>query len=102
IGSDVAGYHGRSNPDDIGATTAAALSSWKAKTANEGSTNQAPHPDPLPIGWGEGEAKVHGEIAPNIYIRWAEFSVFCGFFLNGGHGERRLWKRSQPELEIVR
>ena len=58
IGSDVAGYHGRSNPKD--------------------------------------------EIAPNIYIRWAEFSAFCGFFLNGGHGERRLWKRTQPELEIVR
>jgi alpha-D-xyloside xylohydrolase len=42
------------------------------------------------------------DIAPNVYIRWAEFSTFCGLFLNGGHGERRLWKRSWPELEIIR
>jgi len=31
IGSDVAGYHGRSNPDDTGPATAALLASWKSK-----------------------------------------------------------------------
>ncbi|MCX5771703.1 MAG: glycoside hydrolase family 31 protein [Candidatus Hydrogenedentes bacterium] len=43
-----------------------------------------------------------GEIPPQLYIRWAQFSTFCGFFLNGGHGERRLWKRTPEELEIIR
>ena len=42
------------------------------------------------------------EIPPELYIRWAQFSAFCGLFLNGGHGERALWKRSQQELEIIR
>ncbi len=41
-------------------------------------------------------------IPPRLYIRWAQFSTFCGLFLNGGHGERRLWKRSPQELEIIR
>ena len=41
-------------------------------------------------------------IPPRLYIRWAQFSTFNGLFLNGGHGERRLWKRSQEELEIIR
>jgi alpha-D-xyloside xylohydrolase len=41
-------------------------------------------------------------IPPGLYIRWAQFSAFCGLFLNGGHGERALWKRSQQELEIIR
>lgn len=41
-------------------------------------------------------------IPPRLYIRWAQFSTFCGLFLNGGHGERRLWKRSPEELEIIR
>ena len=46
----------------------------------------------------------HGnmEIQPELYIRWAQFSVFSGFFLNGGHGERRLWKRTQTELKLIR
>ncbi len=39
-------------------------------------------------------------IPPRLYIRWAQFSTFCGLFLNGGHGERRLCKRSKEELEI--
>ena len=43
-----------------------------------------------------------GIIPPRLYIRWAQFSTFCGLFMNGGHGERRLWKRSQEELEIIR
>jgi len=43
-----------------------------------------------------------GVIPPRLYIRWAQFSAFCGLFLNGGHGERALWKRSQEELEIIR
>jgi alpha-glucosidase (family GH31 glycosyl hydrolase) len=42
------------------------------------------------------------EIPPRLYIRWAQFSAFCGLFLNGGHGERALWKRTQQELEIIR
>lgn len=43
-----------------------------------------------------------GTIPPRLYIRWAQFSAFNGLFLNGGHGERRLWKRSKQELEIIR
>jgi alpha-glucosidase (family GH31 glycosyl hydrolase) len=42
------------------------------------------------------------EIPPRLYIRWTQFSTFCGLFLNGGHGERALWKRSDPELRIIR
>lgn len=41
-------------------------------------------------------------IPPRLYIRWTEFSTFCGLFLNGGHGERALWKRSPQELEVIR
>lgn len=41
-------------------------------------------------------------IPPRLYIRWAQFSTFCGLFLNGGHGERALWERSEQELEIIR
>ena len=91
VGSDIAGYHGRSNPDDIGPATAAVLSSWKAKQEAQS-----------PASTDFGTARDKDEILPNIYIRWAEFSAFCGLFLNGGHGERRLWKRTQPELEIIR
>jgi alpha-glucosidase (family GH31 glycosyl hydrolase) len=43
-----------------------------------------------------------GAIPPNLYIRWAQFSTFCGLFLNGGHGERAMWKRTPEELEIIR
>ncbi len=43
-----------------------------------------------------------GTIPSRLYIRWAQFSTFCGLFMNGGHGERRLWKRSNLELEIIR
>jgi len=42
------------------------------------------------------------KIPPRLYIRWAQFSAFNGLFLNGGHGERRLWKRSEAELTIIR
>ncbi|MFC4874242.1 TIM-barrel domain-containing protein [Negadavirga shengliensis] len=42
------------------------------------------------------------QIPPRLYIRWAQFSAFCGLFMNGGHGERALWKRSDEELEIIR
>ena len=98
IGSDVAGYHGHSNPDDTGPATAALLASWKSKTlAEPQSANTIQKAATVESGHGARD-----EIAPNIYIRWAEFSAFCGFFLNGGHGERRLWKRTLPELEIVR
>ncbi|MEI7587307.1 TIM-barrel domain-containing protein [Runella sp.] len=41
-------------------------------------------------------------IPARLYIRWAQFSTFCGLFLNGGHGERTLWKRSPQEFEIIR
>ena len=46
----------------------------------------------------------HGEkiIPPEVYIRWTQFSTFCGFFLNGGHGERRMWLRSEEEYDIIR
>src|SRR5690606_30994592 len=26
------------------------------------------------------------DIPAEVYIRWAQFSAFCGLFLNGGHG----------------
>ena len=91
IGSDVAGYHGRSNPDDIGPATAALLGSWSKPTGGAVGTTT-----------NEFGSASDNDIAPNVYIRWAEFSTFCGLFLNGGHGERRLWKRSWPELEIIR
>ena len=42
------------------------------------------------------------KIPARLYIRWAQFSAFNGLFLNGGHGERRLWKRSEEELNIIR
>jgi len=42
------------------------------------------------------------KIPPRLYIRWTQFSTFCGLFMNGGHGERALWKRSAQELEIIR
>ena len=87
IGSDVAGYHGRSNPDDMGPATAALVAGW-------GGGKNAPPSGAAP--------SKPDKIAPNIYIRWAQFSAFCGLFLNGGHGERRLWLRSPAELEIVR
>jgi len=53
---------------------------------------------------GSDIAGYHGEdpIDPELYIRWTQFSTFCGLFLNGGHGERRMWKRSPEELEIIR
>ena len=41
-------------------------------------------------------------IPPRLYIRWTQLSTFCGLFLNGGHGERSLWKRTPQELEIIR
>ncbi len=102
IGSDVAGYHGRSNPDDINSTTAAQLTALERRAParldsepqHAGSESGAPA--------NEFGTAADDSIAPNIYIRWAEFSTFCGLFLNGGHGERRLWKRTQPELEIIR
>jgi len=90
IGSDVAGYHGRSNPDDIGPATSALLTAWKSPTNS------------LSASVAEFGTATDDSIAPNLYIRWAQFSTFCGLFLNGGHGERRLWKRSPAELEIVR
>jgi alpha-glucosidase (family GH31 glycosyl hydrolase) len=88
IGSDVAGYHGRSNPEDTGPATAALLGNWHTNRVGT-------EPDHF------GTA-ADRDIAPNLYIRWAQFSAFCGLFLNGGHGERRLWKRSPAELEIIR
>ena len=53
---------------------------------------------------GDDIAGYHGPepIPPRLYIRWAQFAAFTGLFLNGGHGERRLWKRSPEELEIIR
>jgi alpha-D-xyloside xylohydrolase len=88
IGSDVAGYHGRSNPDDMGPATAALVAGWGDRTGASGMV--------------EGGRAKPDAIAPNIYIRWAQFSAFCGLFLNGGHGERRLWLRTPAELEIIR
>lgn len=41
-------------------------------------------------------------IPPRLYMRWAQWSAFCPLFLNGGHGNRKLWERSQQELEVIR
>ena len=41
-------------------------------------------------------------IPPRLYMRWTQFSTFCGLFMNGGHGDRALWNRSQEELEVIR
>lgn len=41
-------------------------------------------------------------IPPELYIRWTQYSTFTGLFLNGGHQERRLWKRTPQELELIR
>jgi alpha-glucosidase (family GH31 glycosyl hydrolase) len=53
---------------------------------------------------GDDVAGYHGPepIPPRLYIRWAQFAAFTGLFLNGGHGERRLWLRSPEELDIIR
>lgn len=102
IGSDVAGYHGRSNPDDINSTTSAQLGALERRfpTRPDSDSQRAGSEPGAPAN--EFGTTKDDEIAPNIYIRWAQFSTFCGLFLNGGHGERRLWKRSRPELEIIR
>jgi alpha-D-xyloside xylohydrolase len=42
------------------------------------------------------------DIPPKLYIRWAQFSTFCGLFLNGGHGNRALWERTEEELTLIR
>ncbi len=42
------------------------------------------------------------EIPKNVYIRWTQFSTFCGLFLNGGHSIRAPWLRSTEELEIYK
>lgn len=41
-------------------------------------------------------------IPPRLYIRWTQFSTFCGLFLNGGHGDRALWHRTPQEFEVIR
>lgn len=53
---------------------------------------------------GDDVAGYHGKepIPPRLYIRWAQFAAFTGLFLNGGHGERRLWQRTAEELAIIR
>jgi alpha-D-xyloside xylohydrolase len=93
IGSDVAGYHGAKNPENIRSGVSAA--SLRQERGNDKSES---HPTLQQHTVGA----IHDAIPPNLYIRWAQFSAFCGLFLNGGHGERRLWKRSEPELEIIR
>lgn len=42
------------------------------------------------------------EIPKNVFIRWTQFSTFCGLFMNGGHGVHAPWLRSAEELEIYR
>jgi alpha-glucosidase (family GH31 glycosyl hydrolase) len=52
---------------------------------------------------GSDVAGFSGKTIPaELYIRWAQFSTFCGLFLNGGHGERRLWERTDQELQLIR
>ncbi len=43
-----------------------------------------------------------GKFPPHLYTRWAQFSTFCGLFLNGGHTNRALWESVPDEWEIIR
>ena len=90
IGSDVAGYHGNKNLDDLEASSS-------ALPPAPGTSGNQPVAGTSEFGTAAGD-----EIAPDLYIRWAQFSTFCGLFLNGGHGDRRLWRRTPAELEIIR
>jgi alpha-glucosidase (family GH31 glycosyl hydrolase) len=53
---------------------------------------------------GDDIAGYHGPepIPSRLYIRWTQFATFTGLFLNGGHGERRIWLRPPEELPIFR
>ena len=42
------------------------------------------------------------DIPADLYIRWAQFSAFSPYYLLGGHGERRLWMRTDQELTQIR
>lgn len=54
------------------------------------------------IGGYHGRTLENDRIPPDVYIRWVQHAVFTGFFLNGGHGERRAWLLSDLELEMIR
>lgn len=41
-------------------------------------------------------------ISKELYVRWAQFSAYCGLFLNGGHGERRPSKWDAEQRDLVR
>ena len=43
-----------------------------------------------------------GEIPPDLYVRWAQFSALCPLFLHGGHGNRALWEYPGETMAIVR
>jgi alpha-D-xyloside xylohydrolase len=43
-----------------------------------------------------------GDVPKEVYIRWAQFSTFCGLFLNGGHGERRPSHWDAEQRGIIR
>lgn len=53
---------------------------------------------------GSDTAGYHGDeaITKNLLIRWAQFSAFCPFFENGGHGAHEPWKFDDGTVNIYR
>ncbi len=53
---------------------------------------------------GSDTAGYHGDepITKNLLIRWAQFSAFCPFFENGGHGAHEPWKHDDETVKIYR
>lgn len=53
---------------------------------------------------GSDTAGYHGDepITKNLLLRWAQFSAFCPFFENGGHGAHEPWKFDDETVNIYR
>lgn len=53
---------------------------------------------------GSDTAGYHGdeEITKQLLIRWAQFSAFCTFFENGGHGKHEPWLFDKETIDIYK
>ncbi len=53
---------------------------------------------------GSDTAGYHGDkpVTKNLLLRWAQFSAFCPFFENGGHGAHEPWKFDEETVNIYR